>query len=135
MAVIRNLSSPSTGKHINFALDTYRQIYDKFILVGDFNLNETDPAMFEFLYKNLVQEKTCLKNLDNPSCIDPFITNSSSRFQNTTTLATGLSDIHKMILTVLKSTFPKVKSEEIIYRNFKNFDLNNFKNDTRTNMQ
>ena len=32
-------------KHVNFALDTYRQIFDKFILVGDFNLDETDPAM------------------------------------------------------------------------------------------
>ena len=40
-----------------------------------------------------------------------------------------------MILTVLKSIFPKVKPKEIIYRNFKNVDLNNFKNDIRTNMQ
>ena len=40
-----------------------------------------------------------------------------------------------MVFTVLKSTFPKEKPKEIIYRNFKNFDLNNFKNDIRTNMQ
>ena len=95
--------------------------------------------MSEFLYKNdsknLVQAKTCFKNPDNPSCIDLFITNSTRSFQNTTTVATGLSDFHKMILSVLKSTFPKVKPKEIIYRNFKNFDLNNFKNDIRTNMQ
>ena len=87
--------------------------------------------MSEFLYKhdskNLVQEKNCLENPDKPSCIDLFITNSTSSFPNTTTL----SDFHKMILTVLKSTFPKVKPKQIIYRNFKNFDLNNFKNDIR----
>ena len=128
-------------KHVNFALDTYRQMYNKFILVGDFNLNEIDPAMSEFLYKNdsknLVQEKTCFKNPDNLSygCIDLFITNSTNSFQNTTTLATGLSDFHKMILTALKSTFPKLKPKEIIYRNFINFDLNNFKNNIRTNSQ
>ena len=40
-----------------------------------------------------------------------------------------------MILTVLKSSFPKVKPKEIIYRSFKNFDLDNFKNDIRPNMQ
>ena len=49
-------------KQVNFALDTCREIYDNFILVGDFNLNESDPAMSVFLYKNdsknLVQEKT-----------------------------------------------------------------------------
>ena len=96
--------------------------------------------MFEFLYKNdskkLVQEKTCFKNSGNPSCIDLFITNSTrSSYRNGTTLATGLSDFHKIILTVILSTFPKVKPKESIYRNFKNFNLNNFKNDIWTNMQ
>ena len=34
-----------------------------------------------------------------------------------------------MILTILKSTFPKVRPKQIDYRKFKNFDLNNFKNE------
>ena len=50
-------------------------------------------------------------------------------------LASGLSDFHKMILTILKSTFPKVSPKQIVYRKFKNFDLNNFKNEIRTKMQ
>ena len=126
-------------KLVNFALDTYRQTYDRFILIGDFNLNETDPLMSEFLHnndsKNLVKENTCFKNPNNPSCIDLFITNSSVSFQNTTTLASGLSDGHKMILTVLKTTFPKAKRKEIIYRYYKNYDLNIFKNDLRKNIE
>ena len=126
-------------KHVNFALDTYRQTYDRFILIGNFNLNETDPLMSEFFHnndsKNLVKENTCFKNPNNLSCIDLFITNSSGSFQNTTTLATGLSDCHKMILTVLKTTFPKAKRKEIVYRNYKNFDLNIFKNDLRKNIE
>ena len=44
----------------------------------------------------------------------------------------GLSDFHKMIL---KSTFPKVRPKQIVYRKFKNFDLNNFKNEVRAKMQ
>ena len=144
MAVIWNLSPPYAKpeyflEHVNYALDTYRQIYDKFILVGDFNLNETDPVLKEFLYKNdaknLVKQKTCFKNPNNPSCIDLFITNRTSSFQNTVALGSGLSDFHKMILTVFKTTFQKIQPREIVYRNFKHFNFNNFKNDIRTKMQ
>ena len=95
--------------------------------------------MSEFLFKNdsknLVQQKTCFKSTNNPSCIDLFVTNSPRSFQNTITFASGLSDFHKMILTILKSTFPKVRPKQIDYRKFKNFDLNNFKNEIRTKMQ
>ena len=126
-------------KHVNYALDTYRQTFDKFLLAGDFNIEETDPIMSEFLFKNdskdLVQQKTCFKSTNNPSCIDLFVINSPRSFQNTITFASGLSDFHKMILTILKSTFPKVRPKQIYYRKFKNFDLNNFKNEIRTKMQ
>ena len=95
--------------------------------------------MSEFLIKNdaknLVREKTCFKNYVNPSCIDLFITSSSLSFQNTTTFASDLSDFHKMILTVLKTTFQKVKAKEIVYRNFKQFDMNRFKNDIREKLR
>ena len=126
-------------KHVNYALDTYRQTFDKFLLAGDFNTEETNPIMSEFLFnndaKNLVEQKTCFKSTNNPSCIDLFVTNSPRSFQNTITLASGLSDFHKMILTILKSTFPKAKPKQIVYRKFKNFDLKNFKNEIRTKMQ
>ena len=126
-------------KHVNYALDTYRQTFDKFLLAGDFNIEETDPIMSEFLFKNdsknLVQQKTCFKSTNNPRCIDLFVTNSPRSFQNTITFASGLSDFHKMILTILKSTFPKVRLKQIVYRKIKNFDLNNFKNEFRTKMQ
>ena len=40
-----------------------------------------------------------------------------------------------MILNILKSTFPRVRPKQIVYRKFKNFDLNNLKNEIRTKMQ
>ena len=61
-------------KHVNYALDTYRQTFDKFLLTGDFNIEEADPVMSEFLFNNdsinLVQQKSCSKSTNNPSCID-----------------------------------------------------------------
>ena len=122
-------------KHVNYALDTYKQTFDKFLLAGDFNIEETDPIMSEFLFKNdsknLVQQKTCFKSNNNPSCIDLFVTNSPRSFQNTIIFASGLSDFHKMILTIVKTTFPKVRPKQIVYRKFKSFDLNNSKNKIR----
>ena len=100
-------------------------------MTGDFNSEDTEPRLSELLYeydlKNIVKDKTCFKNPNNPSCIDFFITNKPMSFQNTSTMSTGLSDCHKMVITVLKTTFEKAKPKEIFYRNYKNFDSDNFK--------
>ena len=99
-------------------MDVYTR-YDKFLLAGDLNVPEDDINLIEFMAdyhaKNLVKEPTCFKSIDNPSCIDLFITNSYLSFQNTTTVATGLSDFHKMTVTILKTTFPRAKRRVITY--------------------
>ena len=87
--------------------------------------------MSDFGAKNLVKEKTCFKNLDNPSCIDLIVTNSYNSFQNTSTICTGLSDFHKMVVTVLKSCFQKQNPKEIMYRDYKKFDISNFKSELK----
>ena len=61
-------------------------------------------------------------SVENPSCIDLMLTNSNMSFQNTTTVFSGLSDFHKLVLTVLKINFTKNIPKEIIYRDYKNFD-------------
>ena len=47
-------------KHLSFALDTYRQTYEKFLLTSDFNIVETEPLLSGFLgsydSKNLVKK-------------------------------------------------------------------------------
>ena len=47
-------------------------------------------------------------------------------FQNITTVATGLSDFHKMTVTVCKTLFPKYQRKEIVYRNYMKFDIDAF---------
>ena len=77
-----------------------------------------EPCLSQFLFetnaKNIIKEPTCFKSLSNPSCIDIAITNSSSNFQNTKAISTGLSDFHKM-------------AKELVYRDYKNFDRVIFK--------
>ena len=111
-------------EQIGFALDVYSN-YDKFLLAGDFNVqigeNSIDDFLDEYGGKNLVKDFTCFKSRDNPSCIDLFLTNSCYSFQCTQTISTGLSDFHEMIVTVLKTTFPKVKPKVVLYRDYSKF--------------
>ena len=96
------------------------------MLVGDFNAEESEPRLSQFLFEmnatNIVKESTCFKRLSNPSCIDLVITNSSSNFQNTKEISTGLSDFHKMVVSVLKHTFHRSAPKELVYRDYKKFD-------------
>ena len=118
--------------HLGKAIDIYHQTYDKFLLNGDFNAEDTEPYLsqfrFEYDAKNIVSEKTGFKSKGNPSCIKLFITNSPNSFQNTPT-TTGLSDFHKMVITVSKSTFTKRKPNVITYRDFKLFNEKQFNSD------
>ena len=82
--------------------------------------------------ENLVKDKTCFKNPNNPSTTDLFLTNSSLAFQNTTTTFTSLSDCHKLVLTVLKTTFSKNKPKELFYQDYKKFNFSDFNDELKT---
>ena len=118
--------------HLGNALDKFSKTYSNFLLVGDFNAEESNSSMAEFLNnygaKNIVKEKTCFRSLNNPSCIDLFITNKPRSFQNTQTINIGISDFHKMVLTVLKSSFKKCEPKVISYRDYNNFNQGRTKN-------
>ena len=106
--------------------------YDNILLLGDFNSEFSEPCLNDFcdIYnlRNLVKEPTCYKNPDNPSCIDLFLTNRPRTFQCTTTIETGISDFHKLVVAVLKTFY---KTKIIHYRNYKNFKNGNFRQDLK----
>ena len=64
--------------------------------------------------KNIVKETTYFKSLRNPTFIDLVITNSSSNFQNTKAKSRGLSDFHKMVVSILKHTFHRSGPKELV---------------------
>ena len=80
-----------------------------------------------YLLKNLIKKPTCFKNPENPKTIDLILTNRPRSFCNSDTLETGLSDFHKLTVTVLKMFFKKPKV--ISYRNCKNFSNDLFRID------
>ena len=95
---------------LSTAIDHYCDNYENFVVVGDFNGLETEQDINDFMdlfaLKNLVKEPTCFKS-GNPRCIDLILTNRERNFQHTTAIETGLSDFHKLIVTVLKNSFDK----------------------------
>ena len=114
-------------------LDHYLCSYDNYLVIGDFNSEPDGEAMKEFCNNynltNLIKEPTCFKNPLNPSSIDLMLTNRAGRFQDSHTIETGLSDDHKMTVTVLKVFFQKQSPTIIKYKDYKNFNVYIFRNE------
>ena len=83
-----------------------------------------------YLLKNFIKKPTCFKNPENPKTVDLILTNRPRSFCNSDTLETGISDFHKLTVTVLKMFFKKQLTNVISYRNYKNFSNDLF----RTNL-
>ena len=106
--------------HISSHLDLFRRSldlcsaeYEHFVIVGDFNIEVTQTSIKVFCdsyeFNNLIKDATCYRNPENSSFIDLILTNNPNSFQNSWVIETGLSDFHKMMVTVMKTTFEKLK--------------------------
>ena len=83
-------------------------------------------------YFKLVKNNTCFKGPG--SCIDLILANRKYYFQGTSSFETGLSDHHHLIYSILKSTFGKEEPKQVIYRNYKHFQWQNFENDLKSSL-
>ena len=84
--------------------------------------------------QNIIKDKTCFKNPQKPSCIDLVITDRQKSFQNSMVIETGLSDFHKMSLTVMKVFYKKQGPNIIRYRSYRNFNNELFINEVENNV-
>ena len=117
---------------IESAINYYCKTYENLIILGDFNAKISDFNMKSFCTINahlkcIIKELTCYKNPDNPTCIDLILANCLKNFQESSTLETGLSDFHKMVLTVFKFEVPNLTPGVVSYRKYKHFDSDKFK--------
>ena len=105
--------------------------YERFLLVGDFNVavEETHMKSFceNYALANLIRQPTCYKNPDCPTCIDLMLTNVPRSFQSTCIVESGLSDFHMMTLTVMRKSFKKFQPKIINYRFYKHFQNEAFR--------
>ena len=112
-------------------IDLFADTYDNYLIMGDFNMEPSDPSLKAFLNSNnlynLIKSNTCFKG--KGSCIDLFLTNRKYSFKCSDSYETGISDHHHMIYTMLKSCFNNTEPKLLRYRDFKHFSKEDFKED------
>ena len=88
--------------------------------MSDFNANASEPTIIPFCnlfkLKNFVKEPARYKNPENSRCINLFLIlflTVSRSFHNTCVFETGLSDFHKLVLTILRQKFESLPSKII----------------------
>ena len=124
-----SLSNITFASEISNILTFYRSTHDNILLMGDFNTTPNNSKLIELIDDHelftLISEPTCLKSI-NPTCIDNFLINKKARFMKTLKFETDVSDHHKLIGTMLRSTFAKGKRKIMFYHCFKTFDNKRF---------
>ena len=83
----------------------------------------------------MINKPTCYKNPNKPTCIDLILTNCVGYFQNSCVIEAGLSDFHKMIVTVMKTSYSKIEPRVINYRDYKSFSDNGFRESLLENVK
>ena len=111
--------------------DLYLTKYDQLLFLGDFNAGVEDSYVKIFCYSynltSMINRPTCYKNPEKPSCIDLILTNCPRSSQNSCAIETGLSDFHKLVVTVIKTTYKKSQPKIINYHSNKYFNNEGFR--------
>ena len=120
---------------LNRIMDEFSKSYDNAIFLGDFNTCISDNTMTPFCSLNdltsLLDQPTCYKNPDKPTCTDLILTNRPNYFQQNNVFETGLSDFHMMVVTELKMGFQKLKPDIVGCRDYKHFGNEKFRSDIK----
>ena len=77
----------------------------------------------------MINKPTCYENPDKHTCIDQIeliLTNCHGSFQNSCVIEAVLLDFHKMIVTVMKTSYRKIEPEVINFRVYKSFSNEGF---------
>ena len=80
----------------------------------------------QYKLKSLNKDRTCYKNIDNPSCIDLLLTDSTKNFESVCTIETGLLDLHKLVVTVLNEKHERLPPKSYTVQRLQKFWSRNF---------
>ena len=104
--------------------------------ISDFNMISENKKLSNFCemnkFEHLILKPTCFRGL-LPSAIDLLLTYHKQSFMRSNVFEKGISDHHKMIVSVLRKTFAKDKPKTVIYCCYKIFDQHSFYNEILEN--
>ena len=112
--------------------------YDNILLARDLNIDELktgsdssnhlSDAMTVFNLTNLIKKPTCFKSQDG-TLIDLMLTNRPRNFLKSQNFEIGLSDCHKLVVSILRASSKKLPRKIITYRDQKCFNQDHFLRD------
>ena len=85
------------------------------------DLNSLNEFCQTYNLESIVNKSTCFKHPKNPSCIELLLTNQQERLLKAKTVKARLSEFHKMVVSVFKTSFKKQKPD------YKRFDNEKFR--------
>ena len=142
MSCSYNQKKTSLSNHIvalSKSLDLFTAKYERLLYLGDFKVGMEDSSIKIFCSNsnliNMINMPICYKSPDKPTCIDLVLINCAGSFQNSCATETGLSDFHKMIVTVMKASSRKIEPRVINYRDAKGFSNERFKESFLENLK
>ena len=104
-------------EEISVTLNRALNKHDNLLLAGDLNINTLRPTSDSsnhlsdlndtFSLINLVTDSTCFKS-NKGTRIDLMLTNKTESFYKSYSFVTGLSDCHKLIVSILRTSFQKL---------------------------
>ena len=138
-----NFSKTEFFEEISVMLSKALNKYDNLFSAGDLNTNILWPSS-DSSYNlsdlsntsgliNLVTDSTCFKS-DKGTVIDLMLTNKPRSLYKSHSFVTGLSDCHKLVANILRTSFQKLPPKFVTYRNLKNFHESNFLRDLDTRL-
>ena len=72
--------------------------------------------------KCLIKNAISYKNIENTNSIDLILINNARSSQNSCVIETGLSDFRRMVVTIMKTFFEKLKPRVANNREYKSFE-------------
>ena len=116
--------------NISKGLNELNSKHDDTLIIDDLNSEMSEPSLDEFrqicTLGSIVNKPTYLKN-KNLSCIYLVLTNKQEIFLKAKTVETGLFDFYKMVVSVFKTNFEKLKPDIVTCRDYKRFNNLKFK--------
>ena len=123
---------------LNFSLNQCVNKYDNIIVMGDLNIDISNKRKDNndflsdlcdtFSLQNIITGKTCHKS-NAGTLIDIMLTNRPRSFHKTSIFETGISDHHKLVLSLFCSYFTRIPPKTVEYRKYKTFDKSRFLHD------
>ena len=136
LAVLQTSRKLSFFDEMSVILNKALNKYDNLLLVGDLNINTLRPTSDSFNHLSDLNDTFSLTNLVTDSyishkgtLIDLMLTDKPKSFYKSHSFVAGLSDCHKPIVSILRTSLQKLPPKFVIYRNQKNFHESNFLRD------